>query len=273
MTPEQKKDLTLGARLRGFALRARSAVQSLLETPSLPEVDITVRHDDEEEEVLVVEETPLERALRIRKEYLEGVERFQKQRDEWRGMFLESWPRHLNAERMMERVLEDGRAQLALLAIVANKELGASIQLGPSQRPGSPPVGLAETFERTMLQVQTNAVDIDVAAERARILGEESEANRRQSLLAETRATNRKLFALIALIEEERNVWNERSRTEQATHNGVQSKLQGAIEGAAESHGRLLAAVNDKRAAREAAPIRTRDDLERAALEAGSVGS
>ena len=262
----------LRARLRGVVVRAMRVVGDMIDPVApTPEVEI-VHHDGDAVFDEPVEETPLEQAQRIRKEYLEGVERFQKQRDEWRGMWEESWPRHLTASRMMERILEDGRAQLVLLAPVATRELGASIQLGPSSMPGAPPVGMAAAFERTMLQLAADIADVDVPAERDRILSEESEADRRQNLLVETRSVNRKLFALISTIEEERNVWNERARTEQATHNGMQSKLQTAIEGASESHGRLLAAVNAKRAARNAKPIATRDDLERAALEATSVG-
>jgi len=286
-TPEEKHELDmlrrhtdrpgLASRLRGLAQRARTALGVLLETPAIPEVEITVRHDDEEDEDASlmhapsrVAETPMEQATRIRKEYLEGVERFERQRQEWRGMWEESWPKHLTAERMLERILEDGRQQLVLLAKIASRELNAPVQISHAQRPGSG-LGAVDAFERTMKQLQADVADIDVAAERARILEAEGEACR--SPLVETRAVNHKLFALISIIEEERNVWNERSRAEQATHNGIQSKLQTAIEGAAESHGRLLAAVNDKRAARKAEPLRTREDLERAALEASSVGT
>jgi len=276
--PEQKNELLRGfrARFRGVVVRAMRVVGDILDPVAhVPSVEI-VHHDGDLDDEAPPEETPLAQAQRIREEYLEGVERFQKQRDEWRGMWEESWPRHLSAARMMERILDDGRAQLVMLAPVATKELGVSIQLGPSQRPGAAPIGMAAAFERTMKQLAADVADLDVPAARAQILDAESEAGRALlglSPLVETRAVNRKLFALISKIEEERNVWNERARTEQATHNGSQSKLQTAVEGAAESHGRLLAAVNAKRVARGAVPIATREDLERAALEATSVGS
>ena len=169
MIPEQKNELLRGfrARFRGVVVRAMRVVGDILDPVAhVPSVEI-VHHDGDLDDEAPPEETPLAQAQRIREEYLEGVERFQKQRDEWRGMWEESWPRHLSAARMMERILDDGRAQLVMLAPVATKELGVSIQLGPSQRPGAAPIGMAAAFERTMKQLAADVADLDVPAARA----------------------------------------------------------------------------------------------------------
>lgn len=266
---EEDKPRGLRARLRGLAVRARSTVRDMLfDAITAPSVEITY-HDatlDEDEE-REPEETPIDQAFRIRKEYLEGLERFTEQRRQWREMFEESWPHHLAAQRMLERILEDGRAQLADLAKIVNRELGSThVGLSKWMTPGAPPVGMADAYALAMKQIVENVADIDVAAERARILDDVDVTVK--GPVADTRALNRKLFALIREVENERNVWNERSRAEQAQHNEIQGKLQTAVEAAAQVHGTLLAAVNSKRAEQKREPLRTREDLRKAAEEA-----
>lgn len=142
---------------------------------------------------------------RIQGEYVAAIESFKKQRDQWRKMYLDEWPKHLRAQEMLESRLRLGRQ--------VRTALGHTVQIDAA------PVGVSYAYEAAF-----SCAGVASAGDRCAEILLRGTSDQRG-----LKTTNDALFALIEEIEAERNGWISWHQTQRELHAANQSALDSEL--------------------------------------------
>ncbi len=192
---------------------------------------------------------------RIRSEYDECVEKFVKERDFWKNLFIVEWKQHLNAQRILEKNISR-TVELTKIAVslITDGEI-SDIRTFSST--------MSSDYESAMMAIERNHLDeIDGLTERNAL----REVATKYSSLAGTSAVNGLLFNLISRIELERNKWLFNYREQASMHLDRQAALETMVHASVEQFRTVLSILNRKRADSGKSIIKTEGDLREAVL-------